>query len=110
MLDSLPHEVHGVVLTCLIELTENPRSMTHLMTWRSSRVEKAKNSITFPQLLVKLWNEEEQRIGCYRGKKSELTCLEYPMAGQQQIEGIVHNFSLFHNYIYIIYLNITLRN
>ena len=83
LLDQLPHELHGVVLTCLIELTENPRSMSHLMTWRSSN-----EGITFPQLLVKLWQQEEARIGCYRGENGELTCLEYPMAGQRQIEGM----------------------
>ena len=83
LLDQLPYELHGVLLTCLIELTENPRSMSHLMTWRSSN-----EGITFPQLLVKLWKQEEARIGCYRGNKGELTCLEYPMAGQRQIEGL----------------------
>ena len=44
LLEHLPQPMHSVVLTALVELTENPASMTHLMTWRSSKVAKGEQT------------------------------------------------------------------
>ena len=87
LLDTLPHEMHGVVLTCLIELTENPKTMSHFMTWRSSKVEVGQPPVTLAGLLIKLWKDEEKRIGCQRGPRGELSNFCYPMAGTAQIQG-----------------------
>jgi len=87
LLDTLPHEMHGVVLTCLIELTENPKTMSHFMTWRSSKVEVGQPPVTLAGLLIKLWKDEEKRIGCQRGPRGELSNICYPMAGTSQIQG-----------------------
>jgi len=86
LLDTLPHEMHGVVLTCLIELTENPKTMSHFMTWRSSKVEVGQPPVTLAGLLIKLWKDEEKRIGCQRGPRGELSNICYPMAGTSQIQ------------------------
>ena len=37
LLEHLPRVMHSVVLTALIELTENTALMTHLMTWKSRK-------------------------------------------------------------------------
>ena len=89
LLDTLPHEMHGVVLTCLIELTENPKTMSHFMTWRSSKVEVGQPPVTLAGLLIKLWKDEEKRIGCQRGPRGELSNICYPMAGTSQIQGTI---------------------
>merc|ERR1712123_488110 len=95
LLEHLPQEMHSVVLTALIELTENPASMTHLMTWRSSQAAKGDQPpLTLVQLLVKLWREEEKRIGAHRGSTGQLTNVDYPMAGAAQIhQSTNHNQS-----------------
>ena len=57
------------------------------MTWRSSKVEVGQPPVTLAGLLIKLWKDEEKRIGCQRGPKGELSNLNYPMAGTAQIQG-----------------------
>ena len=42
--------------------------------------------ITLVQLLVRLWQEEEKRIGAHRGESGELENVNHPMAGRAQIE------------------------
>ena len=57
------------------------------MTWRSSKVEVGQPPVTLAGLLIKLWKDEEKRIGCQRGPRGELSNLNYPMAGTAQIQG-----------------------
>ena len=87
LLEKVPYQMHQVVLSCLVELSENPRSMQHLLTWRSSNVRAGQSPITLPQLLIQLWKDEEKRMGCFRAKGGELTQAEYPLAGWRQIQG-----------------------
>jgi len=86
LLEKVPHQMHQVVLSCLVELSENPRSLQHLLTWRSSKVELGKTPITLPQVLIQLWKAEEERMGCFRGPKGELGHAQYPLAGWHQIQ------------------------
>jgi len=86
LLEKVPHQMHQVVLSCLVELSENPRSLQHLLTWRSSKVELGSTPITLPQVLIQLWKAEEERMGCFRGPKGELAHLQYPLAGWHQIQ------------------------
>ena len=49
-------------------------------------VEKGERPITLVQLLVRLWQNEEKRIGSRRGEIGELADSEFPMAGKEQIK------------------------
>merc|ERR1719228_2343322 len=86
LLQKVPHQMHQVVMSCLVELSENPLSMQHFLTWRSSKVKPGHQPITLPQLLIQLWKEEEIRMGCFRGKGGELKNTEFPLAGWRQIQ------------------------
>ena len=79
----------------MVELSENPRSIQHFLTWRSSNVVLGQSPITLPQLLIKLWKEEESRMGCFRGKNGELSQTQYPLAGFKQIKGYFKKY-LYH--------------
>merc|ERR1719317_131331 len=60
--------------------------MSHFMTWRSSKVEVGQPPVMLAGLLIKLWKDEEKRIGCQRGPRGELSNICYPMAGTSQIQ------------------------
>ena len=60
--------------------------MTTSIIPEKSKVSKGQPPLTLVQLLVKLWQDEEKRIGAHRGEAGELTNVDYPMAGREQIQ------------------------
>ncbi|XP_071378837.1 cilia- and flagella-associated protein 69-like [Centroberyx affinis] len=78
LLSSSPRSVHGVVLATLLELCDNPKTLSHILSWRDGR------GGTAPGLLLLLWREEEAELGVSRDthggiadpKRPILTCFQ----------------------------------
>lgn len=92
LLQKTPSEMHPIVLSSLVELTENPKSIRHLLTWRGTNNDpnNANKFISLPQLLIQLWRDEEKRIGVIRGPLGELIDKEFPLAGESQRNAIIN--------------------
>lgn len=52
--------MHGVILATLLELCDNPKTVSHILGWRDDR------GGTAPRLLLQLWREEEAELGVSR--------------------------------------------
>ena len=60
-----PHQssaknMHNLLLGCLLDLCENPKSVAHIMAWRGQK------DCTAASLLLQIWREEEMAIGVTR--------------------------------------------
>ncbi|RVE66724.1 hypothetical protein OJAV_G00110450 [Oryzias javanicus] len=56
LLSTSPRCLHGVVLSTLLDLCDNPNTLPHLLTWRDVTGQTA------PRLLLQLWREEEEEL------------------------------------------------
>lgn len=61
--------MHGVVLATLLELCDNPNTVSHILSWRDE------GGQTAPKLLLQLWREEEEDLGVNRDKYGVITGL-----------------------------------
>lgn len=52
--------MHNLILGCLTDLCENPKAVSHLVTWRG------KSDQTVGKLLIRIWKEEEKELGVVR--------------------------------------------
>uniref|UniRef100_A0A674CWH2 Cilia and flagella associated protein 69 n=1 Tax=Salmo trutta TaxID=8032 RepID=A0A674CWH2_SALTR len=52
--------MQNVVLGTLLELCDNPKTMSHILAWRGQK------SLTTPGLLLQLWRQEEAELGVSR--------------------------------------------
>lgn len=59
-LQSSPRNMQNVVLGTLLELCDNPKTMSHILAWRGQK------SLTTPGLLLQLWRQEEAELGVSR--------------------------------------------
>ncbi|XP_055749831.1 cilia- and flagella-associated protein 69-like isoform X2 [Salvelinus fontinalis] len=60
LLHSSPRNMQNVVLGTLLELCDNPKTMSHILAWRGQK------SLTTPGLLLQLWRQEEAELGVSR--------------------------------------------
>ncbi|XP_061112007.1 cilia- and flagella-associated protein 69-like [Conger conger] len=56
LLHSGPGNMHGVVLGTLLELCDNPKTLSHVHTWRGPK------GLTVAALLLLLWRQEEREL------------------------------------------------
>ncbi|XP_030596553.1 cilia- and flagella-associated protein 69-like isoform X2 [Archocentrus centrarchus] len=73
LLSTSPRCVHGIVLATLLELCDNPNTVSHILTWRNG------NGQTAPRLLLQLWREEEEELGVHRNKHGGITDPQRPV-------------------------------
>ena len=52
--------MHNLLLGCLLDMCENPKSVAHMLAWKGTNDRGAAN------LLVQIWREEETAIGVSR--------------------------------------------
>ncbi|XP_075683735.1 cilia- and flagella-associated protein 69 isoform X2 [Rhinoderma darwinii] len=52
--------MNNLVLGILVEFCDNPKTLSHITTWRG------KNNETAPKMLVHLWKQEEEELGVRR--------------------------------------------
>ena len=74
-LQSYPRSTHNLILGCLLELCENPKTIAHIHSWRGT------DDVTAPHLLTHLWREEEKKIGAVRDQNGAISDLTTPLAG-----------------------------
>ncbi|XP_072017652.1 cilia- and flagella-associated protein 69-like isoform X2 [Amphiura filiformis] len=60
LLETSAKNMHNLLIGCLLDLCENPKSVAHMMAWRG------KKDCTIANLLVQIWREEEKAIGVSR--------------------------------------------
>ncbi|KAF0024286.1 hypothetical protein F2P81_023088 [Scophthalmus maximus] len=73
LLVSSPRCVHSIVLTTLLELCDNPNTLSHILSWRDD------GDRTAPGLLLQLWRREEEELGVRRNKHGGLTDPQRPL-------------------------------
>jgi hypothetical protein len=59
--------MRGVVLATLLDLCDNPKTLSHVMTWTGS------GGRTAPALLLLLWREEEAELGVGRDQHGRIS-------------------------------------
>uniref|UniRef100_A0A3P9H2H2 Cilia- and flagella-associated protein 69 ARM repeats domain-containing protein n=1 Tax=Oryzias latipes TaxID=8090 RepID=A0A3P9H2H2_ORYLA len=65
--------VHGVVLSTLLDLCDNPNTLPHLLSWRDGTGQTA------PRLLLQLWREEEEELGVSRNRHGGIVDPQRPL-------------------------------
>ncbi|XP_047460240.1 cilia- and flagella-associated protein 69-like [Mugil cephalus] len=79
LLGTSPRCVHGVLLATLLELCDNPNTISHVLGWKGG------GGGTAPGLLLQLWRQEEEELGVDRGQRGEITDPQRPvLSGHQQ--------------------------
>ena len=59
--------MRGVVLATLLDLCDNPKTLSHITTWTGS------GGQTAPALLLLLWREEEAELGVGRDQHGRIS-------------------------------------
>jgi len=59
--------MHNELLGCLLDLMENPKTMSHVSVWRG------KDNMTAAHLLCQLWRDEERRLDVQRDAAGAVT-------------------------------------
>nr|XP_039253375.1 cilia- and flagella-associated protein 69-like [Styela clava] len=80
LLETCPRTMHNLILGCLLELCENPKTIPHIHTWRGE------DDISAPHLLIHMWRQEEQRINVKRDMNGCIADDSAALAGQMQLE------------------------
>ncbi|KAM4631463.1 cilia- and flagella-associated protein 69 [Polymixia lowei] len=80
LLCSSPRGMHNVVLATLLELCDNPNTLSHILTWRDGQ------GRTAPKLLLQLWREEEAELRVNRDGHGRITDPKKPLLGCYQEE------------------------
>ena len=67
LLEQCPPSMQNLVLGALLDLTEDPRAVPHVVTWRG------KGQKTAVSLLIELWRSEEHAMGVKRDSNHIIT-------------------------------------
>ncbi|KAM6958962.1 cilia- and flagella-associated protein 69 [Aplochiton taeniatus] len=79
-LQSSPRSMHSPVLVTLLELCDNPKTMSHILTWRGPAGQTA------PGLLLTLWRLEELDLGVSRDQHGRIVDTKKPILSSHQEE------------------------
>ena len=55
-----PKNMHNLILGCLLDLAENPKTTPHILAWRG------RDDISAGHLFCNMWRDEENDIGTQR--------------------------------------------
>lgn len=79
-----PKNMHNLILGCLLDLCENPKTIHHVMTWRGNENASA------PHLLCDIFRNEEREMGVKRTKDGAITDPNRPLMGVlQEQQGVI---------------------
>ncbi|KAF6730547.1 Cilia- and flagella-associated protein 69 [Oryzias melastigma] len=78
LLSTSPRCVHGVVLSTLLDLCDNPNTLPYLLSWRDVTGQTA------PRLLLQLWREEEEELGVGRNHHGGILDPQRPLLNRFQ--------------------------
>ncbi|NXN11766.1 CFA69 protein, partial [Indicator maculatus] len=68
----------NVILGILVEFCDNPKTTSHISTWRGEKEQTAAS------LLLELWRQEELELGVRRDQWGRIVDMKQPMAGSFQ--------------------------
>ncbi len=76
--------MHNIILGCLLDLCENPKTQHHVLSWRG------KNNCTAAHLFCEIWRNEEKDMGVLRASDGSIQEVTKPLMGVlQEQQGIV---------------------
>ncbi|XP_070778157.1 cilia- and flagella-associated protein 69-like [Enoplosus armatus] len=78
LLSSSPRCVHLSILATLLELCDNPNTLSHILSWRDD------GGQTAPALLLQLWREEEEELGVSRNQHGGIADPQRPILSVYQ--------------------------
>ncbi|KAH9499307.1 Cilia- and flagella-associated protein 69 [Bulinus truncatus] len=84
LLEVCPKNMHNIIIGCLLDLCENPKTVNHILAWRG------KSGTTASHLLCQLWRQEETQIEVKRDSQGAINDLQRPLMGKIQADlGVV---------------------
>lgn len=66
-IQSGPQHIYCVILATVLELCENPNTLSHILSWRDDA------GHTAPRILLQLWREEEAELKVGRNQHGVIT-------------------------------------
>lgn len=84
LLEVCPRNMHNLVLGCLLDLCENPKTIHHVLTWRG------KDNASAPHLFCDIFRNEERELGVRRTKDGAIMDSTRPLMGVlQEKQGVI---------------------
>ncbi|XP_051247267.1 cilia- and flagella-associated protein 69-like isoform X2 [Dicentrarchus labrax] len=78
LLYSSPRCVHCIILSTLVELCDNPNTLSHILSWKDDGGQMA------PGLLLQLWREEEEELEVRRNRHGVIADPQRPILSLHQ--------------------------
>ncbi|XP_048380327.1 cilia- and flagella-associated protein 69-like isoform X2 [Stegostoma tigrinum] len=78
LLEASSKRMHGLILGTLLELCDNPKTISHINVWRG------KHDSTAASLLLHLWREEEKEMRVKRDEHGRILDAKKPLLGITQ--------------------------
>ncbi|XP_074670985.1 cilia- and flagella-associated protein 69 [Strix aluco] len=70
--------LYSIILGILVEFCDNPKTTSHISTWRGEKDQTAAN------LLIQLWRQEELELGVKRDRYGRIVDMKRPIASSLQ--------------------------
>lgn len=84
LLEVCPKNMHNLILGCLLDLCENPKTIHHVLTWRG------KDNASAPHLFCDIFRNEERELGVRRTKDGAIMDHTRPLMGVlQEKQGVI---------------------
>ncbi|XP_064613736.1 cilia- and flagella-associated protein 69-like [Liolophura sinensis] len=80
LLQYCPKNMHNLIVGCLLDMCENPKTVHHVLTWRG------KKNMSAAHLFCQMWREEEQEMGVKREPTGAIADLNQPLRTSLQEE------------------------
>lgn len=80
LLQACPKGMHNLILGCLLDLCENPKTVHHVLTWRGT------DNTSAAHLFCDIWRNEERDIGVKRDTHGAICDIKRPLMGTLQEE------------------------
>lgn len=80
LLETCPKSMHNLILGCLLDLCENPKTIAHVNAWRG------KDDQSAAHLMCDIWRAEEMDIGARREPNGAIADTKRPLMGKYQEE------------------------
>ncbi|XP_060581085.1 cilia- and flagella-associated protein 69-like [Ruditapes philippinarum] len=84
LLQQCPKGMDNLILGCLLDLCENPKTVHHVLTWRGHE------NISAAHLFCEIWRNEEREIGVKRDPNGAISDVRRPLMGKlQEGQGVI---------------------
>lgn len=67
-----PKHIYGIILATVLELCENPNTLSHILSWRDDA------GHTAARILLQLWREEEAELKVSRNQHGVIAGQSHP--------------------------------